>query len=203
MEQTIAKVADVNSLIIAIAGMFSTLVVAALGLYFTARARSAPMREMLYSKQLDLARQIFKAFGRGRMYAALLTPDNEYRDRARVDIGGVIKRLSVLTDEAAALFPTELYIAVGDASKEFTSLLVEFDEGRDTKVISGRVAARTAKAALIVRALLGIDELSVESIRLFSKKDALERLAEFTPPEINAEPEQKPTVEQKESPKDR
>jgi hypothetical protein len=132
------------------------------------------------------------------MYATLLTPDSKYKDGARLDLGAIVKRLTVLTDEAAVLFPTELYIAVKQVSNEFTSLLVEFDEGRDTEAISGRVGARTAKAALIVRALLGIDELSVESIRLFSKKDALTRLAEFTPPEINAEPEQKPIAEQKE-----
>src|SRR5271165_2837759 len=103
---------DLNSLILGGAALVSTAIVASLGLYFTARARTAPMRELLYSKQLDLAQRVFRAFGRAKVIAVLLNPACEHKERARVDMGGIVKRLSILTDEAAALFPTELYVAV-------------------------------------------------------------------------------------------
>lgn len=178
---------DARGLILGIAGMVSTIVVSALGLYFTARARVAPMRELLYSKQLDLAQRVFRTFGRARVFAVLLSVESKHQDQARGDIGRIVKRLSILTDEAVALFPTELYVVVKQASDTLTSLVVDYDEGRNTKTSSDRLRGQEAKAALMARTLLGIDELSDESIRLFSKSDNLSGLDEISPDDLLAE----------------
>ncbi len=177
---------ETQALVLGIAGLVSTLVSTGLGLYFTARARTAPMRDLLYTKQLDLAQHMLRALGRARVFAILLTPDGEYREQAREDMGRLAKRLSILTDEAAALFPTELYAGAKQVSDTLTSLLVEYDEKRDTKALLDQLVGQEAKAALMVRALLGIDELSEEGIRLFSKRDTLRRLAETSPQDLLA-----------------
>jgi hypothetical protein len=178
---------DSHSLILGVAGMISTLLVAALGLYFTARARSAPMRQILYTRQLDLAQRFFRVFGRARVFAVLLTPEGQYRDRARVDLGALAKRLSILTDEAAALFPAELYVAVKKVSDAVISVVDDYDHGRETQGNLDLLSGQEAKAALMVRALLGVDELSDESIRLFSKSDNLTKLGQTNPDDFLAE----------------
>src|SRR6266702_3648472 len=108
--------ANMQGLILGIGGLVSTLASAALGLYFTARARTAPMREVLFSRQLTLSERILRAFGRARVFATMLTADGEHAEQAREDIRVVVKRLSILTDEAAALLPTELYVDVNQAT---------------------------------------------------------------------------------------
>jgi hypothetical protein len=70
------------------------------------------MRDLLYTKQIDLAVRMFRAVGRARVFAVLLTPGSEYQAEARDDIRSITKRYSILCDEAAMLFPTELYVAI-------------------------------------------------------------------------------------------
>ncbi|MGO9147509.1 MAG: hypothetical protein ACLQDF_14185 [Desulfomonilia bacterium] len=48
------------TLIIGLAGIASTLIAGGLGSYFTARARSSPLRETLFSKQLELMTKVIK-----------------------------------------------------------------------------------------------------------------------------------------------
>jgi len=83
------------------------------------------MREVLFSRQLTLSERILRAFGRARVFATMLTADGEHAEQAREDIRVVVKRLSILTDEAAALLPTELYVDVNQATATITSLIVE------------------------------------------------------------------------------
>jgi len=177
---------DLRSLIFGIAGLLSTVVVSGLGLYFTARARVAPMRELLYSKQLDLAQRLFRSFGRASVFAVLISADNEYRDQAREDMGVVVKCLSILTDEAGALLPTELYVVVKHATDALSSFVQNCDEGRNPNNALDQFRGQEVKAVLMVRALLGVDQLSNESIRLFSERDDLSGLAETSPEEILA-----------------
>lgn len=174
-------VSNYFSLILAIAGLISTSAVATIGLYFTARARSAPMRECLYSKQLGLAQSMFKIFGQIRIFAILLSPESEYRDRARSDMRSLVKSLSTMTDEAAVLFPTDVYVEVKRVGDAITSFVANCDAGKYEKSALDQLASQEAKAALMVRILLGIDELSEESIRLFSKNDSLTKLANISP----------------------
>jgi hypothetical protein len=175
---------ETRSLILGIAGMLSTLISAGFGLYFTARARAAPMRELLYSKQLDLAERVVKLLGRARVFAVLLAPDGEYRDQAEAEMRTVVKRLSILSDQTAVLFPTELYVAAKQATDALVSFMEDYDNDKDTSSAKDRFDGCNVKAALMMRTLLGVDELSDESIRLFSKKESLTELAEISSDEF-------------------
>ena len=46
------------TLIIGLAGIVSTLSVSGLGLYYTAKSRAAPLRQALFSKQIEIVMEI-------------------------------------------------------------------------------------------------------------------------------------------------
>ena len=52
--------ANTVTLVVGLGGIVATLVSSSLGLYFTSKARSSTLREMLYSRQIDLIIQIMK-----------------------------------------------------------------------------------------------------------------------------------------------
>ena len=102
---------------------------------------------------------------------------SKHQDYARDELTELVSELAKLSYEAAILFPVELYVAFKRVSEAQTDILVEYDEGRD--ITAYRDALRTADAhwALMARQLIGVDELSTESLQLHSKKNALERLS--------------------------
>jgi hypothetical protein len=189
--------AEMSGLILGLAGLVSTLISTALGLYFTARARTAPMREMLYAKQIHLARQFLRAYGRVRLYAVLLVPPGEYAKMARRDLVKVAHRLTVLGDDAALLFPTELYVAVKATVDMVPRFLSRFDEGGDTSGFIDEFLAAELKVGLLARAALGIDELSDESVRLFSKTSELAKLAGVSGDELLGKERRKAPTKEK------
>lgn len=164
---------------VAIAGILGTLTTAGLGLYFTSRARIAPMRELLYAKQVDLAIRMSRLTGRARTFAALLKPDSNYKVEAREDLRVVAKRYSILCDEAAMLFPTDLYIEVRRIGESISTLLSEYDDHKDIETTRLQLGSGAAKTALMMRVLFGVEELSSETIKLHSKHDQLEKIAEM------------------------
>ena len=167
----------VTNTIISVAGIVGTVVVGSVGLYFTARSRTSPNRQVLYSKQIELTLEIFRATGTAKNLTILLLPDSEHQDEARDDLSGLVPELTKLSYEAAILFPVELYVSFKKVSETLTDIITEFDEGRD--ITASRDALRVADTvwALMARQLIGADELSTESLQLHSKKDALERLS--------------------------
>jgi len=122
---------------------------------------------------------MFRTVGRARVFAVLLRPDSEYQAKAREDIRSVAKRHSILCDEAAMLFPTHLYLAVREIENAISTLISQYDDGEDIKPSLSLLASQAAKAALMVRVLFGVDELSSESIKLHSKHDQLASIAEM------------------------
>jgi len=174
------------TLIVALAGIAATLISSSLGIYFTARARSAPLRELLYSKQIELIPQIIHKQGRFRVFATLLVGDDPtFKDRARDDIRGCIKDYSELTEKAAAILPTDLWVEISQLSNYMTELAVNFDEnGKLDEKDMVKLSAMDAKVALVSRALLGVDELSDESLKLFSSVQDFERLAKIEAKEL-------------------
>ena len=174
---------ETQGLILGIAGMVSTLISSGFGLYFTACARAGPMRELLYSKQLDLAQAMVKLLGRARLFATLLV-DTTHCDRAEVDIRITVKRFSILTDQAAALFPTEVFVCANQASNALSSVVGAYESGENLEEATEQFHGASAKLALMLRTLIGVDELSDESIRLFSTNESLARLMKIDPADI-------------------
>ena len=168
-------------LFVSLAGVSGTIIVSFLGLYFTAKARSAPLRELLYAKQIDLITQIIYKQARFRIYATILSGDDStFKDVARDDISSCTKEYSELTEKAAALLPTDLWVEIKQLSNLMSELLTNYDENAilDQNSLL-KLAALDSKVALISRVVLGIDELTEESLKLFSSTKDFERVAKI------------------------
>ena len=167
----------VTNTIISIAGILGTVVVGSIGLYFTARSRTSPNRQVLYTKQTELALMIFRASGSAINLIVLLLPDSEHQDQARDDLSELVVEFTQMSYEAAILFPVELYVAFKRVSETITNVLLEYDEGRDITASLDALQAADTRWALMARQSIGVDELSAESLQLHSKKNALERFS--------------------------
>jgi len=164
------------TLVLGLAGLLATLASSGMGLYFTARARRSPIRELLYARQLDLILRILRVVGRARLCATILVSDDEtFKEQARDDMRIAVSRLSHLTNDAAALLPTDLFAEVRKLSDIAVDVVSKIEESEPTTSI--RLEAQAAKTALMARALLGVDELSDESMKLISGKSPLLRLS--------------------------
>jgi hypothetical protein len=173
---------NVVTLIIGLAGISSTLISSGLGIYFTARARSAPLREFLYSRQVELISKIIHKQARYRVYSTVLSDAETaaFHKRALEDIGDCVKEYSELTDQAAAILPTDLWIETKRLSNAMTAQLVNYD--KTSKIDHDEMIAIIAietKVALLSRAVLGVDELTDESLRLFSSSKGFENLTKI------------------------
>ena len=167
------------TLIIGLAGIFSTLISSMLGIYFIAKSRSAALRESLFNQQLDLIKKIIYKQGRIRIFVAILNdPDSPFTEEARNDVRECVRDYSELQEEGAAILPTELWVEINQLNDFVTGILVSYDEGRGVGLENMReLAARAAKVALLSRVILGIDELTEESLKIYSSKKNLDRVA--------------------------
>lgn len=167
----------VTNTIVSVAGILGTVVVGSVGLYFTARSRTSPNRQVLFTKQIELTLEIFRATGTAKNLTILLLPDSEHQDEARDDLSELVPELTKLSYEAAILFPVELYVAFKKVSETLTDIITEFDKGSDITASCNALKVADTQWALMARQLVGADELSIESLQLHSKKNALERLS--------------------------
>ena len=95
-------------------------------------------------------------------------------------------KLSRLTDVAAAILPTDVYVELNRLNSSVTSFLVAADEGQIDKAFPQEIGPKAAKVALLARSSLGIDELSEESLKLFGSTRELQRLAGLTAEDITS-----------------
>ena len=168
-------------LIVGIAGMAATLIASALGLYFIARARTAPLRHLLYAKQLELFTDTMELIGKARNYLVILAePSSEFSETARQDLSEAVPELSRLTNTAAAILPTDVYVEMSRLLSSVTDFAVGCDEGQVDETFPTTFGAQSAKVALLGRSSLGIDELSDESLKLFGNTEDMQRLANLT-----------------------
>ena len=165
------------TLVVGLAGIFGTVIASGLGLFFTAKARSSPLRELLYEKQIDLITEIIHKQSGFRIYATILSgKDPTFKERARNDIGDCTKDHSVLTEKAAILLPTDLWIAIKQLHNLMTEVLAQYDEKATLDENSLlKLAGMDTKVVLISRTVLGIDELTEESLKLFSSTKDFEK----------------------------
>ena len=163
---------------IALAGILATLTSSVLGLYFTAKARSSPLREQLYQRQLDIIVKLMSLIGRVRVYGPkLMDPRDPGRERARTDLDEVAAEWECLEDEIAALMPTEIYVASAQLKRLIIDFLASVDDGRPDREFPNELAGRATKVAMLSRTFLGIDKLSRETFKLFGSTKEIERLA--------------------------
>ncbi len=170
------------TLIISIVAILATLISSLIGHYFTAKARTSSFKQLLYGKQVDLLIKIIQKQGRYKVFATLLLPGaEEYAERAHVEISENLKEYSILTEEAAAIMPTNLWIAIRDCSSVMGDFLEKYNKGRLTTSDDDMLAfiAIDTKVALMSRSFIGADKLSGESVKLFATKNDLKRVTEM------------------------
>lgn len=167
------------TLIIGLAGIIATLIASGAGLYFTAKARSSPLRETLFSKQVELLSRIVHKQSRFRVYATILHGnDDTHKERAREDIAECFREFSELQEEAAAVLPTEVWVEIKKLCDDMSNILGKYDEKGGIEGANFKnLVARMTKVALVTRVVLGIDELTGESLSLFTASKDYERIA--------------------------
>ena len=176
-----------QTILVSIAGLISTAIVGAIGLFFTARSRSAPLRQHLYQEQLALVIRIVRIIGKIRTFAPMVVdPSGPYHERAVNDLRVKVRQLSEAKDAAAALLPTELYGELAQLASIVTDFVGDYDERRDLSWFPATLAGHAAKTALLARTYLGVDELSTESASLFASERSLASVANLDPEEIAA-----------------
>lgn len=166
------------TLIVSITGIASTLAVSSMGLYYTAKSRAAPFRQALFSKQLDIVTDIANLQSRIRVFATILsTNDDEHHEEARSDIGEHFRRFSEVEEKASVILPVELWIEVKKLASEITTAIIEFDsQGIIGSATMKAMIARMTKVALLSRMVIGCDELTEQSISLFSSQKEYKRI---------------------------
>lgn len=131
---------------------------------------------MLFTKQIELALKIFRASGSANNLIVLLSSESEHQDEARDDLRELVPDLTQLSYEAAMLYPVEVYGSFKSVSEALVDVISAYDEGRDIKASVDALLVADVRWALMARALIGVDELSIESLKLHSKKSELTRL---------------------------
>ncbi|MFJ3448028.1 hypothetical protein ACIPM0_07330 [Pseudomonas sichuanensis] len=172
MEETVV------TLVVGVAGIAATLLVSAMGLYYTAQARVAPLRDALFTRQLDTAMQIGHLQSRIRVFATLMSGEGSpYALQARNDIADYYKQYCELEEKSAVIMPVEFWLELKGMSKQYCDVLEEFDEDGVVSAISlSKLESRMAKMALLCRALIGVDELSDNARSLFSGKKSYDHV---------------------------
>ena len=123
--------------------------------------------------------------GKVRTYSIILAdPSGKFSERARQDLGEAVPKLSRLTDTAAAILPTDVYIELNRLQTSVIGFLADCDEGQIDEAFPKTLGVRAVKVALLARSILGIDELSEESIKLFGSTKEVQRLASLTADDV-------------------
>ena len=174
-----------DALILGIAGLLTTGGLGALGLYFTAKARRSGMREAVFSRQLDLATEVFKSLGAIRNWSALALEEG-HTGAARAELGVAIATFSEQVEVAAAICPVDVYTELADLRGQVTGFAATLDQNGDVAWFPEALAGRSAKSALIMRTYLGIEELSAEGVALLRTAEDLSRLSSLDPSAIAA-----------------
>lgn len=167
------------TLIVSVAGILSTLVIAIVGFYYTHKAQTSTFREQLYAKQIDLIVKLFHFHGRFKVFSTLII-ENHFKEEAMDDMRVLLRDHSIAKEEAGALFPVELYeqlSAVGAAM----SIFMDRNEGDIPLSMEDQLpfSAADVKFALLSRSMLGVDELSTGNIKLTSSITDFKRVQQL------------------------
>lgn len=166
------------TLLVGLAGIGSTLTVSAMSLYYTAKSRVAPLRGALFGKQLDMAVEISHLQSRVRVFVTILSSENSlYHGDARGDIRQFYRLLAEVEERGTVIMPVEFWLEVKGLSDSICDALGEYDgNGIISWARLKAIEARMAKVALLSRALTGADDLTKQTIGLFSGRKDYKRV---------------------------
>lgn len=156
-----------------LAGLVSTLIASLLGLYYTHKARSATYREFLYTKQIEFIVECFDRVNVLQSLAVIIETTTEEPDRQQIweELQGEIVRFASIANKAAAILPTELFSALSGFSSACTEFLLKAAKEKELTEAVHTIQGQNMRFGLLAREFMGIDALSEESMKLFSKQN--------------------------------
>lgn len=160
---------DTSSFWIAIVSMILTTVASSVGFYFTYKAQRAPLREQLYSKQIDVLLEFSVLSTRLQKIAFLLLNEIENPDEQKsIDEFWDETSLALLdvTQRGAITMPSSLYsamTAVRVRADEFEEAIVKKQNIQDAY---HNLMGACSNVAMLGRAFIGADTLAIESLHL-------------------------------------
>lgn len=175
-----------STLWISVAGLASTAVVSAIGIYFTYKSQRAPLIEQLYTKQVDLLIQFavlisrIQQVARALMSNAELTP--EERGQARELWEGFEVELLELTQRSSIVMTSAIYSAMTAYRATTQEFAASLRSGGEPKDAYYALMGAAMEIGMLGRELAGADTLGVESVDLhnaggYKKMQAVGRLA--------------------------
>ncbi|WP_367331745.1 hypothetical protein [Sphingobacterium multivorum] len=171
---------ELVTIIISILAVAGTLISSTIGHYFTAKARSSSFRQQLYSKQLDLITELVYKQSRFKLFLIIILDMGEFAERALGDMNKCLSEYSELTHKSAVILPTDLYIQVRKINN-WMSTFAELSQNLDNLSLEmlDKFKSLDVKMVLTARSLLGIDELSDDSTKLFATKKDYNRIKDL------------------------
>jgi hypothetical protein len=167
---TVALIVDANTLWISVAGLASTAIVSAIGIYFTHKSQRAPLIEQLYTKQVDLLSQFAVLMSRIQQVAGALMSysDLEPDERKQAqDLWDALEGdLLEITQRSSIVMPSAVYSAM----TAYRASTIDFKESlvseAGPKHAYYALMGAATHVGMLGRELAGADTLGVESVDL-------------------------------------
>jgi len=169
------------SLTIALAGLLSTIIVSIVGFYFTNRARTQNYRSYLYQKQLDLIIEIIDLLQLLELDLDLVISSKSGDARK--------KYLSIFNQHyldfsekqriTSSLFSVDLYGQITKINSFAQDLVIKINDGGENDDDLNQLKAFDVQFAMLAREYMGVDKLSEQTAKLFTKKKDLSSLTEL------------------------
>jgi hypothetical protein len=161
---------DKTTLIISIAGLFSTALVSAIGIYFTHKSQRSPLREHLYTVQIDLLTQFasltFKIQGVARHLKGYENLKEEERAEAREMWEELQLNLLEVTQRSSVVMPAALYSAMTAYRATTHDFKRSLSDKSDIDRAFYALMGSATQVGMLSRELAGADTLGSESVDL-------------------------------------
>lgn len=171
--------ANTVGLILGLFGITSSLLTSGFNTYLTYKARSNMLKETLYNSQIEILRKIIHKQERFRVYATVLQGDDDaLKVQARQGMEYSFVDFNRMQEEGAAILPTNLWIEVRRLNAFMADIIALFNKNQSVSEKSmEELVAKMSKVVLLTRAAIGVDELTKDSLKLFSSEKHYNDLA--------------------------
>lgn len=163
---------------IALAGLLSTSIVSAIGIYFTHKARTQNYRDLLYEKQLELVVELMEIAQLMQLEAGLVVDvdGGSQREIYRDAFNEHYLEFRKLERRGTVLLPVELYGAVKEVLESASSVAIKISDAEETIEAVQSLITSNARLGLVARRFMGVDALSTQSRRLFPNEKDMEKV---------------------------
>lgn len=163
---------DNTSFWIAIASLVATNIASCVGFYYSHKSQRSPLREQLYTKQIEALVEFSIASTRLQKVAyALQDPQLNEDDQRTLDEhwDEISYHLLDITQKGSILFPSTLYNAVTSFRASADAYEIAIVKSENVEQAYYDLMGAASYVMMIGRELVGADNLSIESLNLHSK----------------------------------